>query len=897
MRLTITGFRHYLHTTVFDIKDRQIVLISGPSGSGKSSIFQAIYWCLYGSLRSIYHNSGNLDQCVVELSLKSYKIFRQARPRLFKVTIVTGDQEQTYLDDVAQQIINSSFGVKELWKACCYIEQYDRCSLLSGSNSDRMDLLNQLSFLGENPEDYIVKIDTAIKDVQHQITLASAEYNTELQLYNTQLNNIQQLYPNMMTMRILSDAEIAEQTNQLENLKLDLAKLYQEQLEQAKLLGVVSQIHEQIKQKTALLDRTNKLINNTEDLSVRLAKLLEQQEKIQNDILQYHITISSYAEKERKYIQHCQFYNAWDSLEKEYQKVTSFPSLDLSPFMSFMSSERDDQINQIANQEIIYNTNCHSCNELRIDYNKDTINAYISQITGQLEEIERSERLLRTEQQNKQQRRIILQRYSDSLRLISHLEQQLKSYDLTKLDSISVSQVDTDLIKLNDELASLHRCKDLLYCPSCHKSLRYKDNTLIPGERDPPNETEFSNLNDKMKQLRELKLQIETMNKIKLQISSILVANQELVNDRTSIEKEIASTLNIEQIQTYDNNVKSQLDKYEYTRRSLTTTLVKLRNIVIVDKPVISASIIRLAKKVSEAKQNLIQITGSSTTFDPPSKSTYGLEGTHGIKELTELKTAKERELIQIKTAVEQTRTTIEQEKQNKHIIEQLTKDIANLKIEESRITIKASIDSEISNIKNCVDTLNNNISFSKYLSQFNNWRSRIIEKSEKLTQLSDDLQSLAKLKQNAVDLECELLENTLDSINNSMEQILNKIFELPITVYLRLEKQLKSATRSERKTKNQVNLGINYRGAEYDSISSLSGGEGDRVSLALILALSQISTCPILLLDECMASLNSELRYDCIEAIRELRLDSVKNIIIINHEDTHGNYDQTIKL
>ncbi len=49
-----------------------------------------------------------------------------------------------------------------------------------------------------------------------------------------------------------------------------------------------------------------------------------------------------------------------------------------------------------------------------------------------------------------------------------------------------------------------------------------------------------------------------------------------------------------------------------------------------------------------------------------------------------------------------------------------------------------------------------------------------------------------------------------------------------------------------------------------------MSGGEGDRASLALTLALNRLSSCPLLMLDESIASLDLNMKEAAIRTIRE---------------------------
>ena len=90
------------------------------------------------------------------------------------------------------------------------------------------------------------------------------------------------------------------------------------------------------------------------------------------------------------------------------------------------------------------------------------------------------------------------------------------------------------------------------------------------------------------------------------------------------------------------------------------------------------------------------------------------------------------------------------------------------------------------------------------------------------------------------------------------------------------------------------VNSSIKYKGVEYDDIKQLSGGEGDRISLALILSLNQVSSSPIVMLDECISSLDGTLKEACINSMKTL---SGKTIICVDHEGVEGYYDKTIEV
>ena len=85
LELTVEGFRSYRGRATFDWRDRRLVGVVGPIGSGKSSILDAMTFALYGktptyeaATRSLIHQQ--LDQGHVELLFSvDGQVWRAAR--------------------------------------------------------------------------------------------------------------------------------------------------------------------------------------------------------------------------------------------------------------------------------------------------------------------------------------------------------------------------------------------------------------------------------------------------------------------------------------------------------------------------------------------------------------------------------------------------------------------------------------------------------------------------------------------------------------------------------------------------------------------------------------------------------------------------------------------------
>ena len=132
-------------------------------------------------------------------------------------------------------------------------------------------------------------------------------------------------------------------------------------------------------------------------------------------------------------------------------------------------------------------------------------------------------------------------------------------------------------------------------------------------------------------------------------------------------------------------------------------------------------------------------------------------------------------------------------------------------------------------------------------------------------------------------------MEEILNNINTYINIYLKELFyEDVIYLSLNTHKLLKKGD-----TKLQINLEIEYNGYIYDNINNLSGGEQDRITFALTLALSKVTSMPFLLLDECMASLNDDLKEICLEMLH----NHFSNLTIINicHGIVEGFHNNTI--
>lgn len=171
MNISITGFRCH-RKSEFSFSGQGATLICGESGIGKSSILEAVAWCLYGQMQHVYsHGNEKSGECHVTLTFTDgLAIYRQKRPELLRVML----NNTTYEDEVAQGIIDVRFGNKTLWRATSYIKQGERCSLLSSSKAERVSILQELTFKDVNVDKHLERIEATHQDCNNSINKLSS---------------------------------------------------------------------------------------------------------------------------------------------------------------------------------------------------------------------------------------------------------------------------------------------------------------------------------------------------------------------------------------------------------------------------------------------------------------------------------------------------------------------------------------------------------------------------------------------------------------------------------------------------------------------------------------------------------------------------------------------------
>ena len=216
-----------------------------------------------------------------------------------------------------------------------------------------------------------------------------------------------------------------------------------------------------------------------------------------------------------------------------------------------------------------------------------------------------------------------------------------------------------------------------------------------------------------------------------------------------------------------------------------------------------------------------------------------------------------------------------------------------NLEIEKINSYLEDKEEESIGDLEERRDKLNeviNDLDKFKIFLDIDEKRKKLNEFKEENKQFLKKREICFEIKKIINEESASTFENLIGNFNDSLNEIVGEIFE-DIHITLGMFKKLKA----KGELKPQFNMKVMLKGNEYDNLNFLSGGEKDRLSIALTLTLSTLLNNPIIMFDESMSSLDEEMRERCLDLIKKYASDKI--LINICHSTIEGYYDNIIRL
>ncbi len=829
MKLSLFNFRCFKNFQFEIPEDNGVLLLWGTSGIGKTTIFKAISFVLYGKEQKVVKHGEK--KCKVVFEYKDLIITRTKCPN--HLTLVKGSLELS--DDPAQIEIEKIFGKDFILTS--YMAQKSTESFFSMSSNDKSAFLHRLSIKDFDVDNIRKKTREIIKQRKEKILINTTEQKVVKNMFDS-LNCSSAKEPKLkidlkgktIDDLIKSDNKLKEKVKkELKEKRCELTSLL-ESLEKIKLNGV------RIEEKTKQL---NDIILKLQDYSYLEGESVK---GIKTTLDEYNKIISYYTLK-----------NSCKEIRNEYDKMIEDERKKLEEEIGKLKLKKSS-INILNDKDL------DDINKAKSIYDKSKMKS-LSEMKDRLSS-------LNTSQKDKE---------------LETLQDTLKQ----KREVLANLQIELEGIKNNIKDISNIKVGHTLKCPSCVTKVYFdKDCLKIVPENIDELKTNLENLTKKKEKIdndisglnkdiksindKVLKLTIEISENIKLESElSVCVKNLENLknNDTLSTIKSILEkdTENRYVLKTVEENLKQLEEKIKLTVDVLPHYIKKKRDELTATK-----------KKYEEVKEQLedIEITEDLNWYKEEVQSL-------SIKLSKYEQSLKERnKLLKDKETIEGEISVLQQ------FIDENIKDDLNPKTIEEEINKRVETEEKLKLRE---------IKFIKYKEDLSVYKKQL-EVINNLEILKDEeniliraLSTAETLLKKINDAEAISLENTLEIINTDLEEFVTHFFGEHFSAKLQSFKEYKDGDK-----KPSIEILIVQDG-ETVPLDSLSGGEYDRLALALFLCFNKISKSNIILLDECLASLHSELVEDIVELIKTKLGD--KLVLFTLHQANTGIFDTVIDI
>lgn len=812
MKITLKNFRCYDNNS-FDFGNRGIVLLSGSSGVGKTTILLGIYFALFGTGSKLI--SYGKASCKVTLEFDDLTVVRTKRPNRLVVNDV-------YEDQAGQSIINKKFG--DSFKTTGYISQNARDSFIMLSPIEKLAFLEKFAFQDID----LSQIKKRCKDLIKERNETLLKTASQLEMASLMLKEL----PEPVEVKFPLEGSVKNRSRIIKN-------------ETVRLKNTIILI-KRCKKKLAFFNK------ELESLRVLEARRQTKQDSI--DLITKKLTKLSLEEKTIDY--------QGDKKIEEYEKQLSIV-VSQRELVSLRKRYNEDVKRLEAMQEEEFRTLTEQINNINSkmwkEYSKDELTSTISEYKQIIKDIEKINELQED-----------LGRYEvDEEQLKKHID-DLKEYRET-------------LDKKKKLLSKLEMQQEVYSCPSCSIPLRFHDNELEIYDSPDSDLEESDDIDAITKQVQKIKRKVSNLESIIPSKKHKLKKYEELskkINDIRDQYEELPDIKEMRNDLEYIRNYRSSQKELERNRDKLHSLLKEKKY---------SSTLVSFQKSIQRQKKIIDGLEHDNTTIC-------------GIDE-------------------EKLRDSITIQKRNKEKLAAVSDNIKNLEKElsshrsqlhmhESKHTHKykkvRTICRVESKLKKTMDELTKleeqkvlhekNVKdiekFERYIdekSKYESWKQKVDVLHQEEIENKHQYAAAMLLKEKILEAESIAMLNVISSINTHAQPYLDEFFpDNPISVKLITFKE------SKKKRKPQINLQIEYKGMEAD-IGMLSGGELSRVILAFALALGEMFNTPIMLLDECTASLDQELTGSVMDGIRENYTG--KLVLVIAHQTVEGSYDKVIKL
>jgi len=930
MKLTIVGFQDIPHLQL-SLEEGSIVHITGESGCGKSSIFEAIYWCLFGKVNDVEQRGAENQRMYVRCKFSDFVVRRQRHPKLLSVK----RGELCYENTIAQHKITEYLSAdKEGWLASSYIMQGEPHFLLTLPPKERYNVLLRMSMKGEDAELYLRKLADIIKKVSEELLKKKQEYDLQLAKYNRRCEN-----SDVNNDDILSKEEEEETLEIIEELKTDILRLRTE---------LISSKEKEIKYQT---------------LSHSLHRSRSQYEALE-----------SYKEEEFESLLASQsFWETKDKLQKQLRSLETEIARRKASLVDIPIVEIEVTSETIAEARYLESSvakNRTLCRELSINYDEVALAQEKERIQATLaaeeekalhslafEKLKERDSLVVTETPTQDESELVKSLLSQKEKinaLQKEREAELRALQETNSASLEREKIEiafnfeerrrevctqgttklallknefhtkdeelkSALRKTKDEISALTATQEIHSCPYCEGSLRFVAGKFEKSDARPFDAEKFSATKRLFQGLQQESASItENFKKGK---SSLLKEEQSLLSEIQTQERKQQQALSqrlarakeeasdkinsdfkerLRQIDISISEIETSLSQWKSIRSKRERIATLERDLTSLPTPPQDYSPKRrLTTREVQTLKTRLKCISDVVIVDAPLYSSETLKKVLDKIATEEFIKKEESEVAELRERLGELGDVVQvrpeevidyrQSLREKQFLEKQLSQQQNDLNEIGKFRSSKSLENRCSRIEHKLESYEVSLQRSKdatLLAERHQALQDLYEEHEYLHQRHLKFQKFHLIVKGSIE---DALMGIISKTNSLLSSMCKRLFLETIGIRLSTEKLLKSGGK-----KQEINLVIHYKGGFVHNFKKgLSGGEKARINTALSLALASYTNSRVLILDEAISFLNDKIAQCLMEVVRE---NSDRIVLLASQNCSSGLVDHVVE-
>lgn len=822
---------------------RGLNLLKGESGRGKSTIINAFRWCLYkeplmGNNSLLKNASSKSPKVSIEFRTNelNFTITRSGSPNLLEVIHKDNQVEKLLLNEEAESYIEKLFGKEHYWRSCCFIQQGHHNPILDGlSTVEKREVFQTMTV---NSANHKLIMDVPIDTMRERISTMRKALESEEKVKEGVLKTMEEQYKKMSSELVEPkfDEPYSETDIYQEGWNIPLTKLLTE-------LKLCSIDHDADVIQT-LMDELQNQLNNLHTMSMDTQKKKAHYESIiqrnQKRLLEHEHTMQTVVDLGKLY-----------------------PSLIQSKKWLETYTVREYLEKLISAYGFV-----KSCTEY-FDYvghdvpTTDRWASYGSLLKGDLDFLPRYKEYV--------ENTTIRNNLTNFLNKL--LDQKNKRRN--QMDKLieENSWMTDDYQGLQTQLSNQLKSTDgqIVSCPGCHKKIIIRSYGVDLYENDESVDTYRKSLQNRIVVVK----QIIQLSKAIQELDDQMRTLEDRI-DNTPVDKSFA--IIPDKLSFMETHAKKIYEQYPAMKKNVPVVILDnlqknletsfLMDVQLVLKEITNLlrfeTINELSEEIEQAKLEL-SMMNIANIENAKVKEKELIEKLQILKQQLLVVSRKEKLLNTLRTSFPGLNTQrLLMDEGYLSMLMRLSNYRKEIAIYEKQKNTISQYNGQLNNVQNIMGVI----------------RKKIVHLLE-LNKILDETEE-------------EIFESTIATITDKVNELLENIFDQN-PPRLIVKNEVKKTAKTSRDiqfffatTNDNVSQSDSIRG-----ITTYSGGEADRLSLAFTCAAAGFSDCPLLFLDECISSLDTELRDKVIRTLRTVVKE--KFVIVVCHDTVDGLFDSVV--